>query len=170
MGSITFNGIARCALFSQAFLTGTLPMPIALHVPGAVEALNSTPHTHGHIAKLLLRCPVLSLQAFLTGTLQNFARKYTYPIDTVSFGFKVMDALDERTVTGGPEDGCFIRGLFMEGARWDSQVGPTTPLLTPCGNTLPAPCALGGVWSLAQCALHPVGPRLRPYYTSRAAQ
>ncbi|KAG2439747.1 hypothetical protein HYH02_010624 [Chlamydomonas schloesseri] len=60
-------------------------------------------------------------QAFLTGTLQNFARKYTYPIDTVSFGFKVMDSLDEGAVVAGPEDGCFIRGLFMEGARWDNQ-------------------------------------------------
>ncbi|EFJ44216.1 dynein heavy chain 2 [Volvox carteri f. nagariensis] len=60
-------------------------------------------------------------QAFLTGTLQNFARKYTYPIDTVSFGFQVMDSLDEGRLAGGPEDGCYIRGLFMEGARWDSQ-------------------------------------------------
>ncbi|KXZ54227.1 hypothetical protein GPECTOR_5g319 [Gonium pectorale] len=59
-------------------------------------------------------------QAFLTGTLQNYARKYTYPIDTVSFGFQVMDQLDEASVVESPPDGCYIRGLFMEGARWDA--------------------------------------------------
>lgn len=69
------------------------------------------------------------VQAFLTGTLQNYARKHTYPIDTVSFGFEVMDNLGTsgRASTGGaggiatPEDGCYVRGLFVEGARWDSQ-------------------------------------------------
>jgi len=69
-------------------------------------------------------------QAFLTGTLQNFARKYQYPIDTVSFSFQVMDALDEGTVSAGPDDGCYIRGLFMEGARWDAEthmVGESRP-------------------------------------------
>lgn len=75
-------------------------------------------------------CPLPSLQqAFLTGTLQNYARKHKYPIDTVSFSFRVMDFLELGKVTN-PEDGCYIRGLFIEGARWDDQahmVGESKP-------------------------------------------
>lgn len=58
-------------------------------------------------------------QAFLTGTLQNFARKYQYPIDTVSFDFVCMDNKDYKSITKQPDDGCYIRGLYLEGARWD---------------------------------------------------
>jgi dynein heavy chain len=57
-------------------------------------------------------------QAFLTGTLQNYARRFAYPIDTISFSFKVMDMRLED-VTERPETGCYIRGLFLEGCRWD---------------------------------------------------
>lgn len=89
-------------------------------------------------------------QAFLTGTLQNYARKHAFPIDTVSFGFEVMDGLSAAAggtdgSSGGPgdvaapEDGCYVRGLFLEGARWDGhahQLGrllqPKTPLAKPC--------------------------------------
>uniref|UniRef100_A0A8B9M6P2 Dynein axonemal heavy chain 1 n=1 Tax=Accipiter nisus TaxID=211598 RepID=A0A8B9M6P2_9AVES len=48
-------------------------------------------------------------QAFLTGTLQNFARKSVISIDTISFSFKVSKSAR----------GCYIHGLFLEGARWD---------------------------------------------------
>ena len=58
-------------------------------------------------------------QAFLTGTVQNFARKNAFAIDTVSFEFQVMD--QEETCTAGPSDGCYIKGLYIEGARWDSE-------------------------------------------------
>ncbi|KAL0019092.1 hypothetical protein WJX77_000912 [Trebouxia sp. C0004] len=60
-------------------------------------------------------------QAFLTGTVQNFARKNAFAIDTVSFEFQVMDQLQEETCTAGPSDGCYIKGLYIEGARWDSE-------------------------------------------------
>lgn len=64
-------------------------------------------------------------QAFLTGTLQNFARKYQLPVDTLAFSFRVRDDID-ADMSGNefqltpPEDGCFIHGLFLEGARWSA--------------------------------------------------
>ncbi|XP_010014835.1 PREDICTED: dynein heavy chain 1, axonemal, partial [Nestor notabilis] len=57
-------------------------------------------------------------QAFLTGTLQNFARKSVISINTISFSFKVMkESVGE--LTSPPSEGCYIYGLFLEGARWD---------------------------------------------------
>ncbi|CAF0908921.1 unnamed protein product [Adineta steineri] len=58
-------------------------------------------------------------QAFLTGTLQNFARKHVISIDSVSFGFQVLKQ-SMKELTAAPADGCYIRGLFVEGARWDN--------------------------------------------------
>jgi dynein heavy chain len=60
-------------------------------------------------------------QAFLTGSLQNFARKYQYPIDTVEFNFRMMEE-EWTSLVIKPSDGVYIRGLFMEGARWDSSI------------------------------------------------
>jgi len=57
-------------------------------------------------------------QAFLTGALQNFARKYKLSIDSVGFQFCMMK---ETTVQAAPEDGVYIYGLFIEGARFDKE-------------------------------------------------
>ncbi|XP_060531534.1 dynein axonemal heavy chain 1-like [Cylas formicarius] len=55
-------------------------------------------------------------QAFLTGTLQNFARKYAVSIDTINFAFEVLSYFPDKR----PKDGCCISGLFLEGARWNA--------------------------------------------------
>ncbi|GLV39946.1 Dynein heavy chain at 36C [Carabus blaptoides fortunei] len=54
-------------------------------------------------------------QAFLTGTLQNYARKYIVSIDSINFSYKVLDTMPDKR----PDDGCCIYGLFLEGARWN---------------------------------------------------
>jgi len=57
-------------------------------------------------------------QAFLTGTLQNFARRNAVSIDTLSFGFEILDEVPLDTKEG-PTQGCYIYGLFLEGARYN---------------------------------------------------
>ncbi|KAK5855255.1 hypothetical protein PBY51_005374 [Eleginops maclovinus] len=67
-------------------------------------------------------------QSFLTGVAQNFARKYTIPIDYIGFEFEVTK--EETNMEEKPEDGAYVKGLFMEGARWDREnmvIGESLP-------------------------------------------
>lgn len=75
-------------------------------------------------------------QGFLTGTLQNHARKYNLPIDELSFKYQALtlyrkqedyynaalkeeeSSLDEMVPKFN--DGVVIHGLFMEAMRWDN--------------------------------------------------
>ena len=57
-------------------------------------------------------------QAFLTGAAQNFARKYTIPIDDVVYDFSMKQ---EDIFDIGPANGVYTYGFFLEGARWSKE-------------------------------------------------
>ena len=50
--------------------------------------------------------------------MQNHARRNGIAIDELAFDFHVLPEITEDCKEG-PESGCYITGLFLEGAYWD---------------------------------------------------
>lgn len=61
-------------------------------------------------------------QSFLTAIMQQTARKNEWPLDKMCLNCDVTKKQKDEFQTA-PREGAYINGLFMEGARWDSQVG-----------------------------------------------
>jgi len=57
--------------------------------------------------------------AFVTAVMQVTARFRGWPLDNVAIQTDITPHLPEA-VSGQPEEGAFIHGLFLEGARWDT--------------------------------------------------
>eukprot|EP00762_Andalucia_godoyi_P000343 ANDGO_03199.mRNA.1 Dynein beta chain len=61
-------------------------------------------------------------QSYLTAIMQVTARKNAWPLDRMTLATEVTKKrLDE--IDGAAREGAFVRGLFIEGARWDLQAG-----------------------------------------------
>lgn len=53
-------------------------------------------------------------QAFVTGSLQNYARKRAIAIDKLSFKFQFLDHINHHSeINVKPEYGCYVYGLFL---------------------------------------------------------
>ncbi|KAI9097032.1 dynein heavy chain and region D6 of dynein motor-domain-containing protein [Phlyctochytrium arcticum] len=59
-------------------------------------------------------------QSFITAMLQNYARKYTIPIDELGLDFE-MRLQQPHEVQEAPENGLYVYGLYLEGARWNKE-------------------------------------------------
>ncbi|XP_069917501.1 dynein axonemal heavy chain 9 isoform X7 [Oryctolagus cuniculus] len=64
-------------------------------------------------------------QSFLTAIMQSMARKNEWPLDQMALQCDVTKKNKEE-FRSPPREGAYIHGLFMEGARWDTQAGIIT--------------------------------------------
>uniref|UniRef100_A0A4X1UMY0 Dynein axonemal heavy chain 17 n=1 Tax=Sus scrofa TaxID=9823 RepID=A0A4X1UMY0_PIG len=61
-------------------------------------------------------------QSFLTAIMQSMARKNEWPLDKMCLAVEVTKK-NREDMTAPPREGAYVYGLFMEGARWDTQTG-----------------------------------------------
>ncbi|KAB0366479.1 hypothetical protein FD754_010635 [Muntiacus muntjak] len=61
-------------------------------------------------------------QSFLTAIMQSMARKNEWPLDKMCLSVEVTKK-NREDMTAPPREGSYVYGLFMEGARWDTQIG-----------------------------------------------
>lgn len=59
-------------------------------------------------------------QSFLTAIMQQMARKNEWPLDKMCLQCDVTKK-NKEDMGGPPREGSYVHGLFMEGARWDTQ-------------------------------------------------
>ncbi|XP_063574371.1 dynein axonemal heavy chain 17 [Pongo abelii] len=61
-------------------------------------------------------------QSFLTAIMQSMARRNEWPLDKMCLSVEVTKKSRED-MAAPPREGSYVYGLFMEGARWDTQTG-----------------------------------------------
>ncbi|TGZ69565.1 hypothetical protein CRM22_003672 [Opisthorchis felineus] len=64
-------------------------------------------------------------QSFLTAIMQQTARRNEWPLDRMVLQCDVTKKTREE-MSAPPREGAFTHGLYMEGARWDTQTGMIT--------------------------------------------
>jgi dynein heavy chain len=98
--------------------------PVGAFVKDLLQRLESlSGWVNKGIPSLVWLSGLFLIQPFLTGTLQNFARKQKIAVDELEFSFRVLKDIDEVMDLMGAGEGfgdtTVVHGLFLEGCRWD---------------------------------------------------
>jgi dynein heavy chain len=62
-------------------------------------------------------------ESYLTALIQTTCRRKNWPLDKSTFQTKVTGLMSKEEVTEGLEDGCYVIGLYLEGAAWNLEKG-----------------------------------------------
>uniref|UniRef100_UPI0037E7F8F2 dynein axonemal heavy chain 10 n=1 Tax=Semicossyphus pulcher TaxID=241346 RepID=UPI0037E7F8F2 len=62
-------------------------------------------------------------ESYLTALVQAACRKNSWPLDLSTLYTQVTQYRDEEEVSDRPGQGCFVSGLYLEGADWDTEKG-----------------------------------------------
>ncbi|EDW73522.2 uncharacterized protein Dwil_GK16602 [Drosophila willistoni] len=110
-------------------------------------------------------------QSFITGVLQNYSRKNRFQIDMIFIEFAVTKFETQTSQT--PEVGAYIRGIFIEGARWNRKTKeidesyskilfdtlPVIYLRPVFKQTNEAPRRSGGIVEIYDCPVYKTSER-----------
>ena len=58
-------------------------------------------------------------ESYLTALVQTTCRRKNWPLDKSTLYTTVTRVTDPAAITAPLEDGCYVRGLYLEGAAWD---------------------------------------------------
>lgn len=64
---------------------------------------------------------IIYYKGFMTSVLQMHARKHIIPIDGLSFDFSVTSFKEIDEIKNKPNDGIYINGLYLDGAKWNTK-------------------------------------------------
>jgi dynein heavy chain len=112
MADSLFNNFVPEVWSSKAFPS---LKPLSLWIQELLDRLSFIQNWIDHgIPKVYWISGFFFPQAFLTGTLQNYARRRQISISTVSYVFKVLTGSHDD-IKEAPPNGCYVYGLFVEG-------------------------------------------------------
>ncbi|KAH6585240.1 hypothetical protein BASA61_006968 [Batrachochytrium salamandrivorans] len=60
-------------------------------------------------------------EAYITALVQTTCRKNGWPLDRSTLYTQVTQYVDPKEITERPQNGCYVQGLYIEGAGWDSK-------------------------------------------------
>jgi dynein heavy chain len=60
-------------------------------------------------------------ESYLTALIQMTCKRYKWPLDRTTLFSRVTQYTNPDEVTEKPVDGCYVQGLLLEGASWDTE-------------------------------------------------